>query len=185
MHEPIVREAREDFIHAADRGEVALRLQNQQPYLGHIEPQVQQRLIDLTKNAQRPVIGSRFADSGNTFGLRSFRPADEQGRGAALVIQREGGVTVADPPFNTIGLQRRQRNPGLLRFSLFRRPLTRPLDYKLFKPAARRKSIHQAPFHGALSLDPIGERAENVSQVAPHLPLIFKTSQTAGSRKHP
>src|SRR5213593_4150114 len=114
---------------------------------------MKKRVIDLLKNSQRPPFCSRLPNCGNTLRLQPFRAADDDCPDAALTIQGNRDVAVANLTFRNAGVQIGQQNSSFFALTFLRHPPARALEDKFLKLTARRHSIYKAPLYGALALD--------------------------------
>ena len=55
---------------------------------------------------------------------------------------------------------------------------------RLLELTRRMDRVHEPPGHRALALDAFDERAEDVGEVAPHVPLVDDPRQTASAGQH-
>ena len=58
------------------------------------------------------------------------------------------------------------------------------LGHRLVEARARRYRVHQAPFDRAFAAHALGQRGEDIGEVAAHLALVDQAGEAAGARQH-
>ncbi len=163
-------------------GRVAARAQQHRAEVRLVEAQVPQRVAQLAEGAQRPQIGALGGHRGRCRRRRRLRRGDGQRGGAGGTVELDLDVAVADAVGLEAGLERRQldtRAAGDAGHLLGQRHGA--LAHAGVEARLGQERVDQAPLDGALALHALGDGAEHVGPVAPHLALVDQAGEPAGA----
>ena len=169
-------------VQFSDTVEVARGFDQHQADLRIVEAQAQERVVDFAEKPQRIEVRTKRRRVGRDCrdALGSF---DDQLGQALGAIETQREMPVADFSLGLGGSERVERDPGAsgsLRIDECRDAL----GHRLVEARARRDRIDQPPFDRALATHALGQRGEDVGEVAAHLALVDQAREAAGAGQH-
>src|SRR5262249_35847091 len=138
-----------------------------------VEAQIEKRVVELAKRADRPGVRARLGELVGRLGLLALRRADGERRGARVLHDLERDVLLV--------AERRPR-ARLVPLALAARGHRLGAALQgLVELRLRRRLVHEPPLDGALAAHALGDGREDVRQIAPDLALVDEARETAGA----
>jgi hypothetical protein len=171
----------DDVVDGQDGLGVTGRAEHPGAQLELVGAQVQDRVVELAAQRQRPPLRARLVDALGGRGLLGARGVDHEGGDPLVPVQLDRQVGVADGVAVDGAVERRQRDPpGVGGTVRGRRALARDPGAVLEQLGRRGELVDEPPLDGPLAPHALLQRREDVRAVATHAPLVGHTRQAAG-----
>jgi hypothetical protein len=184
-HEPVIPMRKKNVVGSNHRRGIAARANDDRTDCRLIDPQMKQCRVELPEHAERPELISGFDDRRRCSGEFPLWALDCQAGDATRAIDLERDARIVQGVFGHREFQGTERDAAARGRPVggrgeFRRPLRDPI----LELRRRMDGIDEPPLHRSPALDALGNRAEYIREIAPHLALVHDAREPARSRQH-
>ena len=163
----------------------AFAAQHQRCKVRCVETQIQQRIVELAQQCQRPDVRAHRAHLGNAVRQWRIGTAQRHRGGCENIVEHHFDMSISQAFLIDRAFERCQQNAGLtVRTIRSGRQFGGACRNRLFELRARCDFVDQPPLQRARPTGAFLERAEHVGDVAPDASLVGETRQPAGAGQH-
>ena len=164
---------------------VANGAEHPRPYIALVGPQMQDGVVQLPRQRQRPELIPLAADALGVNGRRILRATNLEESRTQLPVNLHDDVFVDNLILAELSRQRTQYDALTCRQTdALCGQFLRPFCHRVIEPRARRKFVHQPPLQRPGASHSLRRRAQEVGVVAAHPALIHQPGQAAGAGQH-
>ena len=172
----------EEGVEGEHPGEIAPRAEEPRPDLELVVAKVEDRIVELPGEGERPEALSLPLDPGRVGRGVSLRAEEDEVRGPGRAVDRDLEVAIPPRVRPGLALEVRPRDAargGVVRAGAARGELPGARADRLVEARAGGELVDEAPVERAPAPHPLLHRAEEVGVVAPHLALVDDPGETA------